>query len=216
SETFVGTTDIEMLFAVVWANENWTRTWDGFNRDILKSQDYREEDEDLLLADLARHFVDPRYIRVDNRPLFFLYRPGLIPNSVATIHRWRDAWRKEYRLNPLIFMVQAFDDYDPQRHGLDGAVEFPPHKVASKLPAINSSLEILDPSFCGHVVSYDAVIRASLAEPKPEFPLIKGVTTCWDNEARRPGQGMVLQGASPRKYESWLREIAKRSRANPI
>jgi glycosyltransferase involved in cell wall biosynthesis len=215
-EAFLTAPDINMPFALIWANENWTRTWDGLDRDIMKSQDYREGDEGVLLADLARHFADPRYIRIGNRPLFFLYRPGIIPHSKTTIHRWRDRWRTEYGLDPLIFMVQAFDDDDPREHGLDGAMEFPPHKVSAGLPAINSSIELLDPSFCGHVVSYDAVIRRSLDEPKPDFPLIKAVTTCWDNEARRPGRGMVLHGASPRKYESWLREIVKQSRVNPI
>src|SRR5947207_412297 len=63
----------------MWTNENWTRRWDGHDSEILISQDYRPADEELLLADFARHFADPRYIRLGQRPLLMVYRPGLIP-----------------------------------------------------------------------------------------------------------------------------------------
>src|SRR5690606_16289422 len=70
-ETFLANEDIDFPFALMWANENWTRTWDGLDEQVLLSQDFREEDEPGLLADLARHFCDRRYIRIGERPLFF-------------------------------------------------------------------------------------------------------------------------------------------------
>ena len=68
----------------MWTNENWTRTWDGFENDILIAQDYLEEDDIPFVQDIGRHFADERYIRIDGRPLFFIYRPGIIPNAKAT------------------------------------------------------------------------------------------------------------------------------------
>ena len=70
---------------------------------------------------------DRRYIRVDGRPLVMIYRPGILPNSLATMRRWRAAFTRAG--DPYIVMAQSFSDDDPRIHGIDAAVEFPPHKL---------------------------------------------------------------------------------------
>ena len=213
---FLAARDIDLQFAILWANENWTRTWDGLDASVLLKQDYREEDEPTLIADVARHFSDPRYIRIDGRPIFFIYRPAQIPDAKLAIERWRDMFRTRHNEIPLMFMCQAMDDNDPREYGLDGAIEFPPHKVCSGLPPLNHYLEAFDPEFKGHVVSYNETIERSVSEPPPPFPLIKGATPFWDNEARRPGRGMVLHGSTPVTYEAWLRQLVAFAHRNPV
>ena len=208
--------DIDFPFALMWTNENWTRTWDGFDRDVLLAQDYRVEHERALLDDLARHFRDPRYIRLGERPLFFLYRPALIPDTACTIERWRAMLRREHGLDPLIFMAQVFGDNDPRPFGLDGAVEFPPHKVCQNLTPINDRLTILDPGFAGQVYDYTDALQRSVDEPAPPFPLIKTCVPGWDNEARRPGRGMTLHGATPQSFGTWARRLAAFARENTV
>ena len=214
-EAFLADETLEFPFALMWANENWTRTWDGHDNEVLMSQDYRLEDEPAFLADLARHFRDPRYIRIGDRPLFFIYRPGIIPEATATLRRWRGILERDHGLNPLLYMAQGFGDSDPSAFGLDGAIEFPPHKIVSNLPPIDAQLEVLDPGFTGHVVAYDDVMAASIGEAPPGYPLIKCVAPSWDNEARRPGRGMVLHGSTPEKYERWLRKAVQFAAAHP-
>jgi len=58
--------DIDQQFCIMWANENWTRTWDGLEDDILIKQDYLEEDEDNFIADTSRYMADERYVRGHN------------------------------------------------------------------------------------------------------------------------------------------------------
>lgn len=216
TEQFLAEPSIDFPFCITWANENWTRTWDGFDRDVLMAQDYRPEDDQAFLADIARHFADPRYIRLNGRPLFIIYRPGIIPDPEETIARWRKQLNEAHNEDPFILMVQGFGDEDPRVFGLDGAIEFPPHKVAADLPPLNSSLYLHDTSFEGHVVDYKDVVEKSRDESTSEFPLIKGVTQSWDNEARRPGRGMVLHGGTPAAYEEWLRDAVDYSLSNPI
>jgi glycosyltransferase involved in cell wall biosynthesis len=207
---------IDFPFALMWANENWTRRWDGADSAVLISQDYRPEDDQDMLNDFVRHFRDKRYIRIGGRPLLIVYRPGLIPGAKETIARWRTICRENLNEDPLILMSQSFGDVDPTEFGLDGAVEFPPHKLCQKLRPINDQFELLDPEFEGQIHSYDAVAKASLDEPPPAFPLIKTVVPSWDNDARRQGSGLVINGSTPVKYQAWLAELIARARKAPV
>ena len=200
----------------MWANENWTRTWDGFDSEVLIEQDYREEDEDDFIADTLKYFKNDRYLTVDGRPLFILYRPGLIDSASKMISRWRSKWKATGGVEPLILMVQGFDDIDPTEYGLDGAVEFPPHKVAKNLPNIQNELNIIDPGYAGHTVAYDDVINKSLSELASDFPLIKTVSPHWDNDARREGRGMTMHGSTPENYQRWLRGAINYSKKYPF
>ena len=205
---------VEQEFCLMWANENWTRTWDGLESEVLIEQTYREEDEAGFIADTARYMRDERYVRVAGRPLFIVYRPGLLPESRETLARWRRLWTEAVGAEPWLLMVQGFEDEDPRVHGLDGAVEFPPHKVCKDLAPINAELAVLDPAFAGHVLDYEAVVERSLGEAVPEFPLVKTVVPHWDNDARREGRGLTLHGSSPARYERWLRGATGYARAN--
>lgn len=215
-ERFLKSDDITMPFSLMWANENWTRRWDGMDGEILIKQDYSIDDEERLLVDFARHFKDPRYIRIQGRPLLMIYRPGLIPNVANVISRWRLIFKNKWRENPLIVMSQSFDDVDPRLCGMDGAVEFPPHKLTNSLTQLNAESTILDDTFEGHIFSYDDVVQASLDEDPPGFPLIKTIIPSWDNDARRQGSGLVVHGSTPQKYEKWLSSLVERAEAFPF
>jgi glycosyltransferase involved in cell wall biosynthesis len=210
-EQFLKTRDIKMPFCLMWANENWTRRWDGMEGEVLISQDYLSDDDQALLEDFSRHFKDPRYIRIQGRPLLMIYRPKLIPDTANVIARWRAIFQKKFRENPIIIMSQSFDDYDPTSNGMDGAIEFPPHKLTKHVPLVNSEAMILDDTFSGQIYSYDDVARYSIEEPSPDFPLIKTVVPSWDNDARRQGTGLVIQGSTPQKYETWLSAVVEKA-----
>jgi glycosyltransferase involved in cell wall biosynthesis len=207
--------DLEMPFLIIWANENWTRTWDGSESEVLLGQDYKPEDEEALIEDLARHFVDPRYVRINNRPLFIIYNPKNIPDAVVTIARWRSKLSQNFSVDPLIFMAQTFGENDPGSYGIDGAMEFPPHKLSNKLPG-RQTPDAYSQEFAGRVIAYDDFVSASLDDHDPDFHLIKTIVPSWDNDARRPNRGLTLEGLSPRKYEAWLKELISRAIENPI
>ena len=215
-EAFLGDASIQMPFCLMWANENWTRRWDGADAEILISQDYRADDEAGLLADFVRYFRDPRYIRVQGRPLLMIYRPGLITGGHAAIERWRELFRTRFNEDPLLVMGQTFNATDPTALGLDGAIEFPPHKLTQNMQPINNSLQYLDMEFEGKAYRYDDVVSISLNEPKPAFPLIKTAVPSWDNDARRQGSGLVLTESTPQKYQAWLSELVDRALRNPF
>ena len=69
---------LDLPFCLNWANENWSKRWDGGNRELLMEQKFSEADFAPFAADLLPFFKDPRYIRVNGRPLFIVYRPAAI------------------------------------------------------------------------------------------------------------------------------------------
>ncbi|QWF15859.1 glycoside hydrolase family 99-like domain-containing protein [Lysobacter capsici] len=215
-DLFVEHADVEFPFCLMWANENWTRRWDGMESDVLMSQEYRPADDEALIADFARYFADPRYERVDGRPLLIIYRPGLIPEARKRIASWRRVFRRKHGMDPLILMAQCFDDDDPRPFGLDGAIEFPPHKLAKHLTPVNSKLEIFDPGFKGHYLEYDDLVQSSRDVEPPAFDLIRTLVPAWDNEARKPGRGMGFANADPERYENWLRYLVGWAAEHPI
>ena len=73
-----------------WANENWARNWAGGFNDVLIAQNYSDEDDiDHMRYLCSKVFSDKRYIRIDNKPVFAIYRPLLFPDMNKTIATWR-------------------------------------------------------------------------------------------------------------------------------
>lgn len=214
-QQFLDNRDIDFPFCVCWANEHWTRRWDGLDRDVLIQQQYSPEDDLAFIASLEPMLRDPRYIRVDGRPLIVLYRPSLLPDAAATLERWRGHCRRAGIGELFIAMVQ-FDVEDPRIHGFDAAIEFPPHKLAAGLEPINERLDFINPAYRGNVIEYGDIIERARQAEVPNYDMIRGVFPGWDNEARMPGAGYTFANATPSRYREWLELAAGYARKHPV
>lgn len=213
TEAMLADPSIDIPFCLMWANENWTRRWDGAEDEVLIRQEIRPEDDRALVADWARHMRDGRYIRLGGRPLLMVYRADTLPDARACLARWRRLFREEHREAPLWIMAQSFGQRDPREAGFDAAVEFPPHKLADDIPPINARLTWFDPHATTRVVAYGDVVAASLAEKPPPYPLLRTAIPGWDNEPRRQGAGLAVHGADPHAYGAWLAALIEQARA---
>jgi len=174
-EQFLKTRDINMPFCLMWANENWTRRWDGMEGEVLISQDYLADDDERLLSTSTGTSRKSGTFRIQGRPLLMIYRPRLIPDTARVIARWRSIFAKKFNEDPIIIMSQSFDDYNPASSGMDGAIEFPPHKLTKYVPLVNSEAKILDDTYSGQILQLRRHRQYSTEEPRPDFPLIKTV-----------------------------------------
>jgi lipopolysaccharide biosynthesis protein len=118
----------DLPFMLCWANENWSRRWDGMESDLLIEQSYSEADDVAHMKYLCEHFFsDKRYIRVDNKPVFVVYRPQLFPDIAQTLQSWR-AVAKDYGFELYLAYTTSFNTiYDLNKTGFDAAIEFAPH-----------------------------------------------------------------------------------------
>ncbi len=207
--------EIDLPFCICWANENWTRRWDGHENDVLIGQNYTLDNDAAFIRDAMPYLSDPRYIRIDGRPLLIIYRPSLLPDARKSLQVWREHARAEGLGELFIAMVQ-FDVDDPRIYGFDAALEFPPHKVARGLSSINHTLDIANPRYEGYVVDYREMAERSRTWPDEDYPLFKGVTPRWDNEARKPGRGYTFAHSSPSEYQRWLEAAGEYALAKPV
>ena len=215
-ERFLADPSLDMPFCLMWANENWTRRWDGAESEILMMQSYGTRSIEDLVDDLARHIRDPRYIRIAGRPLVIVYRPNVIPDAKGMVERWRALFKSRHGEEPLLFMVQAFGSDDPAEFGFDGAIEFPPHKLQHRAANANGDVEIYDPAMTGQIFRYRDFITASQSFRAPDYPLLRTLFPSWDNDARRQGHGMTTFGSTPGLYRYWLDRLIGFSQNNPV
>lgn len=214
---FMNNKSLDFGFCAMWANENWTRRWDGLENEVLIAQEYLERDDPALIAHFAEMFADKRYLRIQGRPLLMIYRINLVPDAPKRIAKWRAMFAENHNENPLLIMAQSLsDEYDPTPYGLDGAVEFPPHKLSQATKRLNGTLDLLDEAFDATVHDYADIAETSRRLPAPDHPLIKTIVPGWDNDPRREGKGLVIHGGTPAKYQDWLENLIEYSTKNPF
>ncbi|HPS20365.1 MAG TPA: glycoside hydrolase family 99-like domain-containing protein [Candidatus Omnitrophota bacterium] len=197
-------------FCLCWANENWTRIWDGQNKNILMEQKYSEEDDKRHIAWLIKAFRDKRYIRIDGKPLFLVYKISAMADSLKTTTIWREEARKAGIGELYLCKVESFlrEKTDPKGTGFDAAVQFPPNSVYisafSKLKLMISK-KIIKRSF-GDVYDYNSFAMEAMKAPCPSYKEFLCVMPKWDNSPRRSKGGRIYINNDPRVYGEWLKK----------
>ncbi len=206
-------------FCLCWANENWTRAWDGRTGENLLVQNYSEDDDRAHITWLVEAFSDPRYIQVDGKPLFLVYRAGLLPHPRRTAEIWRE---EALKLGIEIFLCRveslvAEKNIDPADTGFDAAVDFQPDWSNLGQPLHRSawhkillSLGLTEKAYAVHnIFKYHQVVENMLKRPAPNYKRIPCINPSWDNSPRRKRDAVMLLDSTPEVYEEWLRQTIK-------
>jgi lipopolysaccharide biosynthesis protein len=195
----------DLLFCLAWANEPWSRRWLGEERDVLQKQTYSLEDDHNHIQWLIGAFSDPRYIRVEGRLLFLIYRPLDLPAPKRTIEIFRNQCARSGVSEPYLLGINAHSfSQDCRVIGFDGNVDFEPQ------------LGVLPDSLRDGLKIYDYVeARQRMTSRERSFPIYPCLSPRWDNTPRRGGDGIVLVNATPENFESGLREIVQSALHKP-
>jgi hypothetical protein len=201
-EQYLSDKKIDFPYCICWANENWTRRWDGQDREILIPQKHSAESDLAFIKEVAPLFRDDRYIRIDGKPMLIVYRANILPDAKVTVNRWRDYCRANGLGDVYLVAAQTFGFSDPTSVGFDAAVEFPPHGLGgSHISPVN----IINPEFSGQVLDYASVVANSSGLMPSKFTLFRTVMPGWDNTPRRGARGgLIFHGNSPALYRIWL------------
>lgn len=203
---YLSDAEIDFPFCLCWANENWTRRWDGKDDEILIAQKHSQENDFRFIRDIAPYLKDKRYIRINGRPLLVVYRVNILENPAETARRWREFAIAEGLGNPYLVAAQVFNYRDnPEKIGFDAAVEFPPNTLP--VTDITRQFTILNPSFRGHIYDYQEIVTLMCNYHPEGYKIFKGVMPSWDNSARQPDRPSIFVNADPTSYENWLTAI---------
>jgi tetratricopeptide (TPR) repeat protein len=198
-------------FCICWANENWTRRWDGQEQEVLMAQDYSPEQNQAFAESLIPILMDKRYIRVGGAPLLIVYRADILPDAIATLQQWRQVFRANGVGEVHICAALTFGLTDPTGLGFDSGVQFPPHGVSAQQV---EPVEVGMLDFTGNLYPYEEAAINALSEKMPNYPLFPGVMTSWDNTARRGKAGNIFLNSHPDLYEFWLKGAIEKVKQN--
>ena len=202
TENYLNDSSLDLPFCLCWANENWSRRWDGLDSEILIAQEHSPDDDLAFIEHVARYMSDARYIRIDGKPLLLVYRPSLLPSPKDTAKRWR-TWCIANGIGDIyLAYTQSFETVDPASYGFDAAIEFPPNNSAP--PIITDSVNPIDEGFRGIVYDWKVFVERSKCYTQPNYHLIRSVCPSWDNTARRKNRGSVFVNNTPALYQRWL------------
>ena len=200
-------------FCFCWANENWTRRWDGREQEVLTGQQHSRISDDRFIRDMLPAFRDRRYIRINGRPLLTIYRPGLLPDPKTTFAHWREVCRNEGIGEIYLAGFKGFGFETPEPFGMDALVEFPPvdceisRSRRWEFPVFNT--------FEGAIYDYRKFVSNLPKHSTGNFTLFRGVMPSWDNTARRQEKGTIFAHSDPQLYCRWLHRAVLQARHHP-
>lgn len=211
--------DLDLPFLFCWANENWSRRWDGKEEHLLMKQEYSDADDLAHIRFLCEKvFSDPRYIRIDGKPVFVIYRPALFPDIRRTLDNWREEARKLGIGELYLAYMQSFQMRKaPEELGFDAAIDFQPDfhdtpeanrgSAASRLRARLTGKQT--PYELNSIYDYRSYAERASARPPVDYKRFPGITPMWDNTARRKKGAFILTGEDPAAYGEWLTKLCE-------
>lgn len=212
------TKDIDFPFCLSWANENWTRRWDGKDKEQLIRQNYSLEDDRKHIQYLIRFFKDDRYIKVGNKPVFLIYRAESHPNIKEATEIWREEVTKAGFDDLYLVRTENFEQgIDPASQGFDAGMEFAPERGVSggKVLKENKATYFLfkmlhslgikpDKRYENGIYDYERLVQGMSAKKSPSYTYFRCVCPGWDNSARRKQNAIIYINSNPKKFQKWL------------
>lgn len=204
---------IKMPFCLCWANENWSKLWDGGDKELIQKQQILEGDDEKFFNDILPFFVDERYIKIGNKPVLIIYRPDIFEKEIRSkfISKLRELTKKNGFDDLYLIMSEAFGVKEPPENlGFDGVVEFPPHGMRQRGFRHKKLKCFINPKYKGNIMDLQDYIENKKYLYKVDYKLFKTVFPSWDNSARKAySNGLICHGATPELYKSWLNDCIK-------
>ena len=235
--------DLDIEFCLSWANETWSRRWDGQDHHILQLQTHppSKESWNRHFSYLIKAWTDRRALRIDDKPVFIIYRPEKVIDLGNMLDHWRTRAR-EYGIDDLYFMgvVQyKAPQWETLRH-LDALFLFQPfvstfnlaerepppqpawkQALAPVLRRVPRKLAVRAQDWIDRfkeptTIDYDRIWQNII-----DFKIDRAVTTYegafvdWDNTARYGRRAKIYVGANPQRFEHWMSRLVEKVSHRP-
>ncbi len=217
----------DLPFMFCWANENWTRAWDGGENEILIEQKYSHDDDENHIRALIPYFKDERYIKVDGKPVFVIYKDALFPDIKRTLEIFREeAGKHGIGLYLCKFDLNEKISTDYTSFGFDAAIEFQPftrqfsdynnHRARGikKYFVLNNYLSFVSRKVFGvaksrnikdRIIDFERFVNYEISNNHSKLKVFPGVCPGWDNSSRRPkNKALIFNKMNPDLFKGWV------------
>jgi hypothetical protein len=208
-------------FCLCWANEPWTRTWDGKDREILMPQTFGGvEDWKKHIEYFLPFFKDNRYIRINGKPVLFVYSPRKIPDFDKMIAYWNSFLRANQI--PGLYLIEFISTFNPRAFSKasESVLEFEPlfsaHYEVSRYHQakrfVNKKLGRTD------FLDYDYLWHQLLQKDRcyDGRTILRSAFTNFDNSPRKAERAFITKGASPEKFERYFSKLVNHTRTDQL
>jgi hypothetical protein len=233
--------DLDFPFCLAWANETWSRRWDGRDHHILQEQTHRPDRSlwERHFDYLFKAWSDDRAIKVDGKPVFLVYRAHRIQQIDRMFDFWRETACKRGLAGLYLVAMKQYEFPVPEvlRH-FDATVQFQPFEamyspdfagrvletskpmaLLRRLPeSVQDLLRAIRYTFFPGLTFYDydmvwqQILKIEREGGIPAFP---GAFVDWDNTARYVNRARIFRGASPERFSFWLRQLVQVTARRP-
>jgi len=209
---YLNNKDLDMPFCLCWANENWSKLWDGGNKELLMTQELKDNDDEKFFYDILPFFKDERYIKINNKPVLLIYRLNLFEEErIKTFVKKIKTLAKKEGFDDIHIIGSIVNKCtDPTIYGADAAMEFPPHYVKQKSAKIN----YVNKNFVGKIIDLKKYINQRQYIKECDFKLYKGIFPSWDNTARKAMSNAWVFISNPKLYKTWLIDLINWTKEN--
>lgn len=200
--------EINFPFCLCWANENWTRAWDGMDKEVLIAQNHTKDDPKKFIRDIKKYVIDSRYIKVDGKPVIMIYNPAQIPNVEKVINEWRQEAKEQGIGEIYIITRNLILDDAKEIKNCDAEFDFAPLQKGFSSCVISGVKN-------GNIYDYNGTVKEMIdlyRNHNPKRPFYYTSTMGWDNSSRRKDGFTVFHHYSLEGFYNWNREIIRQTR----
>lgn len=221
-EALLSHPEIDLKYNLCWANESWTRTWYGLENEVLMAQEYgTEEDFRAHFEYMLPFFKDERYIKVDNKPVYQIYKTFDIP-CFEEMAECFNKWAIENGFDGVYFisgktaagseerteaksLINGYYYFEPGfslKFGLSGLQKLS-YNASTAIRTLLNKFRSEDKKKLERLVNADWIYK-SITDRNYDDNEYPGIIPDWDNTPRRSYKGLMYKGTSPEKFKKSL------------
>lgn len=211
-------------FMLCWANEQWARVWDGGDMTVMCDQSYSMEDHINHINYLINVFKDPRYIRINGKPVFAVYRSTNISNMKEVIQLWRNECKKQ-GIEIYLCRFESYSEGGKEYldEGFDASIRFEPLSTRLKkfqhywlLKKMKNKLRLWyiryrlaskvnkKKFYNRNKIDYKTYVDYIKTLKPDDYKIFPGVTPSWDNSSRRKNNFFMFTDSTPQIFQDWV------------
>lgn len=223
-ELLLNNNKAKLNFCLSWANEPWTKAWhgNGGEKKVLIRQKYGGPDQWTQHFNyLLQFFQDKRYIKINNKPMFLIYRINEMDRYNEMLKLW-DKLALENGFDGMhIVSMTAWKERQPKSKFISAKTDFVPgkwlrnqsysyikslkHTIFEKYDRINFWNRLMCNRF-----DYDKVNKEFLKQNHNRHEY-RCAFVDFDDTARRGKRATIFFGSTPKKFEKYLSESINKS-----